>query len=74
MNWIKKWWDKRVAKREEEVRQMIRDEFKVVERSGILFLTHNGVAFEQIANDTPASEIADLLNNARDVAQTYRTL
>lgn len=74
MNYLKKWWTDRVAKREEEITQIIRDEFRVVEKSGILFLTHNGVAFEQIAGDAPASEIAGKLNTARNVAQTYRTL
>ena len=59
MNWITNWWNNWKKKAEDERSQYLREEFKVVERCGVLFLTHNGVAFEQIAADTPTTEIAD---------------
>lgn len=74
MNYLKKWWAKKKAARENEIKEMIRGEFDVVEKSGVLFLTHNGVAFEQIPAEAPAAEVATMLNGVRTVAQTYRQL
>lgn len=74
MNIIKKWWKNYQAKNEQEITESIKNEFKVVEKSGCLFLTHDGVAFEQIDSDTPANIIAEKLNIARETAGNYRVL
>ncbi|MCM1296830.1 MAG: hypothetical protein NC311_14930 [Muribaculaceae bacterium] len=74
MEMIKSWWDNRKRQEEKLITEANRNEFAVTERSGKLFLTHNGVAFMQIGQDTVAGEIAQLLNKARDTAQTYRSL
>lgn len=72
MNFLKEWWQDRKIKEQERITDSIRMEFEVVEKGGFLFLTHNGVAFDQIDKDTPAREIAMRLNTARDTAQKFR--
>lgn len=74
MNFLNEWWNGRKRKYQDRIANEICNEFEVVEKGGVLFLTHNGVAFDQIDKDTPAREIAMKLNMARDTAQAYRKL
>lgn len=68
---IRQWREGRRERAAAEIEQIIANEFNIVERDGNLFLTHDGVAFEQIPADTPASEIAVHLHNARTTAISY---
>lgn len=52
----------------------IRGQFKVVERGGVLYLTHNGTAFKIIGTDTCATDIATALEDARNAAVDYEGL
>lgn len=52
----------------------IKSDFKVSERKGKLWLTHLGIAFREIEDDMPSSEIARLLNEARQKAIEYERL
>ena len=74
MKILNKWWSDRKKKEQDRIASEIRKEFEVVEKDGVLFLTHNGVAFDQIDKDTPANGIASKLNIARDTAQAFRVL
>lgn len=74
MNYLKSWWNNRQKKEKQALTNAIRSEFEVTERNGVLFLTHDGVAFKQIPCEMAALEIAKMLNIARDTAQTYRDL
>lgn len=55
----------------ERTRERIRGEFKVVERHGAIWLTHDGRAFARIERNATADEIASLLTDARIAATTY---
>lgn len=48
--------------------------FKVVERGGFLWLTHNGYAFMKVANLSNAMDIAKELNKARETAIEFERL
>lgn len=74
MNLIRNWWNNRKKQEETMITKAIRNEFAITEKSGTIFLTHNDVAFMQIDSDAKAADIAELLNTARDTAQTYRSL
>lgn len=74
MKILKNWWNKRKKKEQDRIAREIRSEFEVVEKCGILYLTHNGVAFERMTSDITASDVAEMLNMARDTAQEYRKL
>lgn len=52
----------------------IRHRFEVVERSGSLWLIHNGDAFAKIAADTSADQIAAALDDARETAIEFETI
>ncbi len=49
----------------------LRDEFRVVERNGSLWLTHCGCAFMKMPDDAKSCEITELLNKARSVAVEF---
>lgn len=72
MNVLKKWWSNRQKKEQDKIAESIRNEFEVVEKSGILYLIHNGVAFARIDADAKAIDVAEKLNEARDTAQEFR--
>lgn len=55
----------------ERTRNRIRAEFKVVEKRGFLWLTHDGRAFARIEDGKTSDEIAKLLSDARIAATTY---
>lgn len=74
MNWLKKWWNNRKEKQEQEIKKIICNEFKIVEKEGVLYLTHNGVAFQQIGKNTTAQTVASELNRTRAVAQLFRVI
>ncbi len=71
MEILSRWLNDHKKKVQDRIAMGMRKEFEVVEKDGTLFLTHNGVAFDQIGKDTPAREIAMKLNTARDTAQAY---
>ena len=52
----------------------IKSKFKVKERGGFLWLTHDGVAFMKIANVAQAEEITKELNKARECAVEFEML
>lgn len=45
--------------------------FDVAVHTGSLWLTHHGVAFQQIPGDTPTREVVDLLREARRSAVSF---
>lgn len=71
MKTIKEIVAERRLKAKEEHELEIRWQFKVVERGGSLWLTHEGVAFFEIPSGKTASEVAKMLNGARTAAITY---
>ena len=52
----------------------LKAEFKVKERGGFLWLTHQGVAFMKVANLAQAEEITRELNKARECAVEFEKL
>lgn len=52
----------------------LRAEFKVVERDGYLWLTHQGVAFSRIDLNVQAIDVAAMLNDARETAVNFERL
>lgn len=52
----------------------LKSEFKVVERGGFLWLTHNGVAFMKIASLSKAEDVTKELNKARECAVEFDRL
>lgn len=52
----------------------LKAEFKVVERDGFLWLTHQGVAFSKIDLTMQAIDVAAMLNDARDCAIEFERL
>lgn len=74
MNKIKEYINARKQKAQFEHEAQIKSEFKVVERNGLLWLTHDGVAFMKIANLAQAEDITKELNKARECAVEYERL
>lgn len=52
----------------------IKAEFRVVERGGDLWLTHDGVAFCAIPSDATSGQITEMLERARLTAVKYNAL
>lgn len=52
----------------------LKAEFKVQERGGFLWLTHQGVAFLKVANLAQAEDITKELNEARKCAIEFERL
>lgn len=52
----------------------LRSDFKVVERGGFLWLTHNGVAFMRVSNLAQAEEVTKELNKARECAVEFERI
>lgn len=74
MNYLKKWWNNCKSQALAKQIQYIREDFKIKENKGILYLTYNDIAFCKMDADATAKDISYMLNNARDVAQEYRSL
>lgn len=60
-------------KRNEDIDDL-KSEFKVVERDGVLYFTHLGVAFAKIAPTAHSEDIATALNHARNIAVEFEAL
>ena len=69
---------KYISDRKEKYRMQyeanIRSDFKVQEKSGSLWLTHNGIAFMKVDENANASDVAKLLNTARNCAVDFEGL
>lgn len=65
---IAEWRDTRRQRAARQSNQLIADEFDIVEHLGSIYLTHCGVAFDCIDPATPATDIADRINAARQTA------
>lgn len=52
----------------------LKSRFKVVERNGLLWLTHCGVAFMKVASLAKAEDVAKALNDARNTAVEFEKL
>lgn len=67
-----------IANKKEECRKnhedSIRNSFDITERGGIMWLTHNGVAFMKIASLSQAGDITKTLNEARACAVEFERL
>lgn len=67
-----------IADRKEKYRLQdeanLKAEFKVSERGGFLWLTHQGVAFMRVANLAQAGDITLELNKARECAVEFEKL
>lgn len=74
MKTIEQWWNSHKNKnRINEVRN-IRSDFKICERNGLIYLTHNGYAFATMPKHATADEIATKLNEARQAALEFEGL
>lgn len=67
-----------IDERKEKIRLQneadIKSEFSVKERAGFLWLTHNGIAFMKINGNANASDVARMLNTARDCAVEFERI
>lgn len=70
MNIIKRYRERMEASKD----ALIREEFKVTEKGGSLWLTHRGVAFRRIEDHHTAEVVANLLKDARDAAVKHERL
>lgn len=52
----------------------IKSDFKVCEKDGKIYLTHNGYAFATMPKESTAAEIAAKLNEARKAALEFEGL
>lgn len=52
----------------------LKAEFKVVERDGYLWLTHQGVAFSRVDLNMQAIDVAAMLNDVRTTAVEFEGL
>lgn len=53
---------------------LLRAEFSVIERGGVLWLTHRGVAFAKIPKDSIADNVTKMLDDARSAAVEFERL
>lgn len=74
MNRIKEWLLSYREKKAERQRMELRSRFKVRERGGSLWLTLDGEAFRRIGPTENAETITAMLNEARVVAITFRSI
>lgn len=74
MKIIKQWWIDHKEKQKKDTVENIRSDFKVHERDGSIYLTHNGFAFALMSSHATADEIAAKLNEARKAALEFEGL
>lgn len=74
MKIIKKWLSEYKEKSKNDRVNELFHQFKVAERNGCLWLTHNGVAFLKINVSDTSANIAGMLKTARDNAVEYEGL
>lgn len=71
MNFFKKWWKKCQDEEMKRRAESILSDFKVVEKDGVIWLTHLGFAFKEMPYNLNAAEIAKEIQNARQTAIRY---
>lgn len=74
MKTIKELIERRKDKYRRQAEVNLKSEFKVKERGGILYLTHNDVAFKIIDTNASAADIAMALEEARAAAINFEGL
>lgn len=74
MKTIKKYFTEQKEKYRLQHQEILRESFDVAERSGYIWLTHNGVAFMKVGELSQASDIAGMLNEARECAVEFERL
>ena len=73
-NAFRAWRERRQAAQANERAQELKDSFAIKERNGRLFLTCDGIAFQEIDPSQQAGTVCELLNAARLDAQTYNSI
>lgn len=68
------WRKRRQAAQAETRARELKWRFAIKERDGRLFLTCDGVAFQEIDPSQPAGTVCELLNAARCDAQAYNSI
>lgn len=68
------WRDRRQAAQAEARAQELKYRFAIKERDGRLFLTCDGVAFQEIDPSQTAATVCELLRAARIDAQAYKSI
>lgn len=71
---IKEFIEKRRASFRNEREAELMSEFKVVERGGSLWLTHNGTAFLHFSSLINAKNVTDTLHDVRETAVKFDRL
>ncbi|MBD5381991.1 hypothetical protein [Clavibacter sp.] len=59
---------------QKQLEESIRDDFKIEERNGVLYLTHKGTAVVKINPTSQSLDVTNMLNNARDCAVEFAGL
>lgn len=68
------WRDRRQAAQAEARARELKDRFEIKERNGRIFLTCDGVAFQEIDPSQNAGDVCELLRAARIDAQSYKSI
>lgn len=71
MSKMVQWWNDHKNEARKTEMNNITSDFKVVERNGKVFLTHQGYAFAEVAKDASVSVIVNKLNEARKAALEF---
>lgn len=71
INFIKRWLEAFKEKNEVNERNMLRDSFKIKEKNGYLWITHNGTAIFKLEPYASSSEVIRILNETRVFAVEY---
>lgn len=74
MNKIRQYFHNRKERKRLEDEARLKSEFRVVERNGYLWLTHEGVAFMKIESLSYAADVASELKKARETAIEFKGL
>lgn len=74
MNVLKKWVESQKTKSNKQHIDSMRDEFRVKEKDGKIWLTHYGIAFKEIPPKSTAEDIAKELEDARKTALRFEGL
>lgn len=74
MGKIKRYFDRKKEQWLLQDESNLRSSFKVEEKAGHLWLTHNGVAFMKVGELRQASDIAGMLNKARECAVEFERI
>lgn len=74
MQTIKEYIRNKKEKAQSQYEADVRADFRVVEKGGFLWLTHQGIAFMKVESTSKASDVAQRLAHARDTAIEYENL